>query len=229
MSGWAVLILILALLPVGLLSVPLTFKAGGCLRAEDRRLEARIAWGWGLLAAAIGINGRKTSFGLRLAGIAIPVSRKGPGTVRAKKTGKKTGKKAGRKGERHRFSLSTVNTVLNRKLLTVVLGYLKRLSGSLRLRLRLSGVYGTGDPALTGLIVGLIAALRADHLNLDLDADFSGPILDVAGETSGRVVPIVILWLTIRLFLAEPVRKIWWAQFKIKFIRKKPKEAAQYV
>lgn len=224
MSGWTVL-LILVLLPVGLLSVPLSFKARGCLRAEDWRLEASIAWGWGLIAAAIGINGRKTSFRLRLAGIAIPVSRRDPGKVRTKKIGKKTR----RKEERHGFNLSTVNSVLNRKLLTAVLGYLKGMVGSLRLRLRLSGVYGTDDPALTGMINGLMAALHAEHFNLDLDADFSGPILDIAGETSGRMVPIVILWRTIRLLLAQPVRKLWWAQLKTKFNRRKPKEVAQYV
>ncbi|MFZ5633090.1 MAG: hypothetical protein ACOY40_09615 [Bacillota bacterium] len=188
-------------------------------------MEVRLAWGWGLLAAAIGINGRKMSFGFRLAGIALPVSRKKPGTVRAKKITKKTG----RKGERHGFNLSAVNTVLNRKLLTVVLGYFKRLFKSFRLRLRLSGVYGTDDPALTGLLVGLIAALHAEHFNFDLDADFSGQIIDVTGETSGRIVPIVILWFTICLLLAEPVRKLWWAQLKTKFIRRKPKEAEQYV
>lgn len=99
----------------------------------------------------------------------------------------------------------------------------------MRLRLRLSGVYGTDDPALTGLITGLMAALHAEHINLDLDADFSGPVLDIAGETSGRMVPIVILWLTIRLLLAQPVRKLWWAQLKTKFNRRKPKEVAQYV
>lgn len=232
MSVWMVLI-ILVLLPVGLLSVPLTFEAVGCLRTEERRLKAKIAWGWGLFAAAIGIDGGKTSFGLRLAGIALPAFRKKSGTVRAEKIGKKTEKKAekkaGRKGEKHGFNFFAVNTVLNRKLLTAVLGYFKSLIKSFRLRLRLSGAYGTDDPALTGLIVGLISALRADHFNLELDADFSGPVLDIAGESSGRILPIVILWLTLRLLLAGPVRKLWWAQLKNKLIRRKPKEAVQYV
>ncbi|MCL6477176.1 MAG: hypothetical protein K6T65_02050 [Peptococcaceae bacterium] len=225
MSGWTVLIFILVLMSVGLLSVPLTLNGRGCLRKEDRWLEARIAWGGGLLAAVVGINGEKTSFGLRLAGIAIPVSRKKPGKAKTKKTGKK----AGRKGERHGFNLSAVNTVLNRKLLTILSGYLKRIVGSCRIRLRLRGVCGADDPALTGLIAGLIAMLHTEHFNLNLDADFSGPILDVDGEASGRIIPVVILWLTIRLLLAEPVRKIWWTQLKNKFVKRKPKEAAQYV
>ena len=75
MSGWAVFIVILAVLTVGLLSVPLTFKAGGCLRTEEKRLEARIAWGWAIIAATIKINRMKSSFGLRLAGITMPVFR----------------------------------------------------------------------------------------------------------------------------------------------------------
>lgn len=225
MSGWAVLIIILAVLTVGLLSVPLTFNVSGFLRTGERRLEARIAWGWGLLAAAVGISGRKTSFGLRLAGITLPVPRKKPGAAGAKKIRKKTG----RKGERRGFNLSAAGTVLNRKLLAVFLGYIKSLFRSFRLRLRLSGVYGADDPALTGQLAGLVAALRAGNINLDLEPDFSGPILDISGETSGRIVPVAILWFTTRLLLAGPVRKLWWARFKTKFVEKKQKEDAQYV
>lgn len=235
MSGWTVLLVILVLLPVGLLSVPLTFKARGCLRMEERSLNLRLAWGWGLLSAAVEISGKETSFRLRLAGMSVSAPRKKPvndGTARtgkqAGRAGKKAKKHAGR-NKKHGFSFPSIIAVLNRQMLAAVLGYLKRLLKSLRLRLRLSGVYGTDDPAMTGLIAGLIAALQAEHLNLDLDADFSGPIIDVAGETSGRMVPIVILWHTISFFLAKPVRKLWWAMLKIKFMRKKPKESAQYV
>ena len=225
MSGWAVLIVILAVLTVGLLSVPLTFKAGGCLRPEEKLLEARIAWGWGVIATTIELKRRKPSFGLRLAGITVPVFRKKSGVAKAKNIRKKVE----RKKERSEFNLSTVFMVLNRKLLTVFLGYIKRLFRSLRLRLHLSGVYGTDDPALTGMIAALFAALRAEHINFDLNADFREPVLDVAGETSGRIVPIEILWLTLCFLMAEPVRKFWWAQFKTKFIRIKQKEDAQYV
>lgn len=225
MSGWAVVFLILVLLPLGLLSVPLTFKAGGRLRPEECRLLGRISWGWGLLIAAVEIDGRKTSFGLRLAGLALPVPRRKPGTVGA--AGKKAGKKAGRR-QRSGFNLSVIKDVLNRQLLFVLLEYLKKLFESLRLQLRLSGVYGADDPALTGLLAGFTAALHVERCNLDLEADFSGPILDMTGEISARVVPLIILWLTIRLLLAAPVRKLWWARLKTKS-RRKPKEGVQYV
>lgn len=226
MSGWTVLILILLLLPVGLLSVPLTFKAGGYLRPQDRRLEVKLAWGWGLLAAAIGIDGGKRSLVVSFAGLALPVPGKKPKTVGANKIRKKTA----RKGEGHKFNLFSFNRVLNRNLLRVIFGYLKHLIRSCRLRLRLSGVYGADDPALTGLLAGFMAALPAEHFNLNLAADFTEPILDVTGEASGRIVPIIILWFTIGLLLAEPVRKLWWARLKLKRpIRRKLKEDAKHV
>ena len=225
MSGWAVLIVILAVLTMGLLSVPLTFKAVGCLQPKEKRLEARVTWGWGVIATTIELNRGKPSFGLRFAGITVPVFRKKPVVSKAKNIRKK----AERKKERNGFNLSTVFMVLNKKLLTVFLGYIKRLFGSLRLRLHLSGVYGTDDPALTGMIAAIFAVLRAEHINFDLNADFRGPVLDVAGETSGRIVPMEILWITLCLLISEPVRKLWWAQFKTKFIRRKQKEDAQYV
>lgn len=226
------MILVLVLLPVMLLTIPLAFRAGGIISPGELRLEAGGAWGWGLLTANIGIRRNETLVRLRLVGLPIPVPGRKPGKARDGNLRKKDGrdeKKDGRDGKKDGFSLFAVSTVLNRKLINAVFGYIKRLLGSLRVRLRLSGVFGTDDPALTGVILALIAALRADNTNLDLNADFSGPILDVAGEISGRVVPIVILWLTMRLLLAGPVRKLWWAWLKSKLIRKKFKEVVQHV
>jgi len=74
-----------------------------------------------------------------------------------------------------------------------------------------------------------MGALNAGHVNFNLDADFSGPALDITGETSGRIVPVVILCHTIRLLLDEPVRKLWWTRLKLKFVRRKIKEGVQYV
>lgn len=221
MSGWTVVILVLVLVPVVLLSVPLTFKAGGRIGPDDRRMEAGFAWGGGLLAAAVGINGSKTSFRLKFARITLPLPRGKPSAARAEKKSKNPP----RKGVRQKPGLSLATKILNRELLNEVLGYIKRLFKSLRLRLQLSGVYGAGDPALTGMLVGLMAALHTeDRFNLDLAPDFSGPVLDVAGETSGRIVPIAILWHTLRLVLAKPARKLWWALLKSKFIKRKQKE-----
>lgn len=234
MSGWTILILVLVLSPVLLLTMPIAFRAGGVISPGGLGVEARVAWGWGLFAATVMKKGNETSIRLGLAGIPLSLPRRKPGKAGGGDLKKKAGdgkikKKAGRDGKTGRFGLSTVGAVLNRKLLNAVLEYVKRLLGSLRVRLRLSGVFGADDPALTGAILALMAALHAENINLDLNADFSGPVLDVNGEISGRVVPIVILWLTIRLFLAEPARKIWWALLKSKLAKTKTKEVAQHV
>jgi len=220
-----IVLLLILLLITGVLSLPLAFKAGGRLSIKEQQLEVRIAWGWRLLVATIGMNRGKTAFELRLAGITLPVNRKNPGTVKAKEKRKA----AGRKKKKQGFDFFAVSKMFNRKFLAAVLAFLKRVFRSLRLRLRLAGSYGTGDPALTGLLAGLTAALNAGQVNLDLEADFSGPALDLAGETSGRIVPVVLLYLTIRFLWTGPVRKLWWARLKLKFGRRKIKEGAQYV
>lgn len=231
MSGWMVLIAIIVLLPVVLLSVPLTLKARG--RTVDPQLELGIVWGRGLFAAVMETNGRKTAFRLRLARITLPTSRKKLVTAKAaKQSSQQKGRKEKVRKEKQGFSLPALSDVISRQLLAEVMGYLKRLFKSIRLRLRLSGVYGTDDPALTGLLAGLMATLRTEHCNIDLDTDFSEPVLDLTGKASGRVIPIVILWLTTRLLLSKPVRKLWWAQLKKKLAYKrirKSKEAARHV
>ncbi len=228
MSGWAVFILILVLLPLGLLSVPLTFRARGCLRTEERWLEAGAAWGYGFFTGTFSLKGRETAFSLRLAGIPLPLSREKSEAVKArsKKVKKKDKKKTGRKEEKHRLNFSAA-AVLNRDLLGAVLGYLQRLGQSFRIRL--SGVYGTGDPALTGMLAGLIAAMNTGYHKINLEADFREPALELTGEISARIVPLVILWLTMRLLLAKPARTLWYPYLTIRLKRRKAKEGAQYV
>ena len=235
MSVIIILVLILIFLPLGLLSVPVTFKARGAYRPGVKSLEANLAWGWKLFSTAIGIMGKEKSIRFSLAGIAFSAPRKKSGTIITGKIKKKKirknsiKKKTRRKGEKKKFNLAAVKALLNKELLIVTLGYLKKIIQSIRLRLWLNGVYGTDDPALTGLLAGLIAALHTEHFKLNLDADFSEPIIDLAGEISGRILPIAILWFTIRIILTKTVRQLWWTQLKTKFVRKKPKEAAQYV
>ncbi len=231
MSGWIVLPAVLVLVLVGLISIPLTFQAGGCLGQDKRRLESKITWGWGLFTADVEMKGRGTSARFKLAGINLSASRKKDRADSAeedKRTGRKP-KQSKKQTGRNRSGFPPVIAVLNREMLAAVLGYLKKLYKSLGLRLRLSGVYGADDPAVTGFLAGLVAALRAGNINLDLDADFSGPFIDIIGETSGRIVPIAILWHSTCFLLAKPVRKLWWAVLKTKIKRKKIKESVQYV
>lgn len=241
MTFWVFILIVLALMPLVLLSIPLAFRAGGVLRPEDQRLGGDFSWGFGLLAASVEFINGKTSFGVRFAGFKLPV----PGLKKkakkreenekkdkAKKSEvkEKSGKMRKTKGGKWRhkmpgFSFSAAFRVLNRRLMGAVLEYMNMLFKSLRLRLNLSGIYGTDDPALTGMLAGMLAAMPFAYQSLSLEADFSGPALDVSGEISGRIVPIVLLWLTIRLLLAAPVRKLWWAWLKNKMLKIKAKES----
>ncbi|OPX86326.1 MAG: hypothetical protein A4E53_03236 [Pelotomaculum sp. PtaB.Bin104] len=212
MSDWVAAIIVAVVLFIGFLSVPLSFSAVGCLSTEERLVGVRIAWGWGFLVAAIDLAGRKKSFGLRLAGFAIPTLRDKPGAGGKKKANQKIRRMRIRRG----FNFSVISKFVNRDLIHTLFRYLRKLIASLRLRLRLSGIYGTGDPALTGFIAGLAAAVRAEHINLDLEPDFCGTMFDVQGQATGRIVPLKILLLATALLLARPVRKAWWARLKMK-------------
>lgn len=232
--SWVFLIFaILLFLLVVLLSVPLTFKARG--QTMDLQLDLRLAWGRGLLAAVVETTGRKNSFRLRFAGITLPTSRKKPDQVRAaRKTARQKSRKKEQKSKKDQrgFSLSTLTAVFSRELLAEIRDFLKKLFKFLRLRLQLSGVYGTDDPALTGFLAGSMAALSTGKVNINLNPDYNEQVLDVRGEASGRVVPIIIIWLAVRLLLSKPVRRLWWTQLKKKLAvkkLKKPREDAKYV
>lgn len=215
MSGLSALVLLFFLLPLLLLCVPTTFIVKGHLYLEEQWVKVRFAWGLGLFSFNIEINGREKSFVLLIAGIAIPVSgKKSARKIKEKKVGKKKEKR------KNGFNPSVVINALNRKLLTVVLSYIKKVIRSFRLRLQLSGYYGTDDPALTGILVWLIDELQPKHCIFELEPDFSRPIINLNIEKSGRIVPIIILYLTIRLLLAKPVRELWWDYIKKSFVKK---------
>ncbi|WP_165613379.1 DUF2953 domain-containing protein [Desulfotruncus arcticus] len=212
-------------MPLGLLSVPVTFKARGAWGPGNKMMNFNLAWGWKLLCTTIGINGREKLIRIRFAGIAFsPPGKKTETTAIKTKTIPKTvpkkisKKKTRRREEKNKFSPAAIKMLLNKELLTVTLGYLIKIIKSIRLRLLVNGVYGTGDPALTGMLAGLIAALHAGHFNLDLEADFSEPIIDIAGEISGRIIPIAIVWFTICIILTKTVRRLWWTHLKTKLI-----------
>ncbi|MEW6727138.1 hypothetical protein ACP3TJ_09205 [Desulforudis sp. 1088] len=224
----AAAILTFILLPLLLLSVPLTFQARGRFGTEDRSVQCEAAWTGGLVAASIAASGGKPSFTLRLAGLPIPVPHGKPGVGVKKK--QREPRKQKHSGKRQGFPLTKTLALLNQSLLSVLLSYLRKLVRALNLHLELNGVYGTDDPALTGALAGLVAILPRGRLKLDLEPDFTGSVLDVSGTVRARIVPIVILWLTARLLLTGPVRRLWWPKV-LKVFKKgqRIKEVAQHV
>jgi hypothetical protein len=79
---------------------------------------------------------------------------------------------------------------------------LLRLGRTLRLRLRVSGFVGTGDPADTALLFAQLRALRAlPGVKLDLEPDWLEEELELDAEGSARisvghllVVAAALLW-----------------------------------
>lgn len=74
----------------------------------------------------------------------------------------------------------------------------RRVASSLRLRVRVAGRLGTGDPADTATVYGLVGAARGlvPALDLsDLRVDWAEPALDLEGRLDGRVWPAAIAWI----------------------------------
>ena len=109
--------------------------------------------------------------------------------------------------------------VLKLDLMNAVYRYLIRLVPCLHLEARLDGEYGTGDPALTGMLSGVIAALAAEQPWVRLNPNFMEACLDIEGEVKGRLFTFVVLWHTLALLLSSPVRSLWWPKFNIKKFR----------
>lgn len=112
--------------------------------------------------------------------------------------------------------VSRFKAVLTRDLINAVYRYLIRLSRCLNLEVRFEGEYGTGDPALTGILSGVIAALTNEQSRICLYPNFMEVSLDMEGEFKGRFFPIVPLGHTVVLVLSSPVRSLWWPKFNIK-------------
>ncbi len=82
--------------------------------------------------------------------------------------------------------------------LKLLLRVARRVLRSLRLRARVLGRIGTGDPAEPAQVFGLLLALRHAFPQVDLhelQVDWMEPAVDLEGSVRGRVWPIAILWI----------------------------------
>ncbi len=214
---------VLLTVPVVLLTAPLAFRVSGHLATVESWLLAEFVWAGGLVKAQVQVAGKRPSLSIQFVGIRLRERR-----LKPRESLKSFRSEAGKKEyQRTRFPLATFRSLLNRELFASLLAYLGRVLSALRLHLNLSGYYGTGDPALTGILAGILGALAGEPFKLNLNPDFDGPRLDLKGTVRGRLIPIVILCLTVRLLLAVPVRRLWWAKVFKK--RREIKEATQNV
>lgn len=70
----------------------------------------------------------------------------------------------------------------------------------------IAGTFGTGDPALTGMIGGWCHAFLS-HITRDMIWIYTERKNDIHGMIKGRVVPFYLLWIMIRFIVSSSVWK----------------------
>jgi hypothetical protein len=210
---WVIIWTLLGLFIIlaALLLVPVSFSGQAGLE-ETASFEAALVWAGSLVAfQAAAAGGQPLEMRLRLGRW---TRRLQPG-----KPGQQDGnaKPDMREGAAKRFDLSwidKVNPYLDRQVFKEVFRYLFRLERSLDLKLRFEGEIGLGDPDLTGHLADLLATLNSGQWECNLQPNFTETVLRFRGTVQGRVLPASLFWLTGRLLLSQPIRKIWWSQFR---------------
>ncbi len=189
----------LLLLLFVILWLPVTFHGEASL-AEKISLNGEIAWAGGLVTVLLAVRSGKATCFIKLGGWTrgLPIAKQRD--VHPEKKSQKTSVSS---------RVNTIKPYLNKELMAKGINFISRLFQCLNLSLRLEGEYGTGDPALTGYLVGLFATGRNGRHTINLCPNFTEPILDLHGEIKGKVVPAIIIGLTIRFLLSSPVRPLW--------------------
>lgn len=210
----AYILLGLILIVLAILSIPISFSGQGRV-TETLTGWGEINWAWGLMAVSWDLQPQvKPAVSLHVAKRVKPWPRSqssSPPKAPAQK-------KASRSWQR-----SSLQPWLERQVLREILLLVRRLRESLGLRWDLSGEYGADDPALTGIIAGFIAVLAWDCGHLNLCPRFDGAGLDLQGDIEGRIIPVLLLWISFSFAFSKPIRKIWWSKLgdKIKKNRRR--------
>ncbi|NLI12710.1 hypothetical protein [Pelotomaculum propionicicum] len=196
---------VIILLPLAVLMAPLSFQAQVSL-GEKAAGMGRLDWAGGLLTASFVFENSKPDFCVRFVTWEKRLQKTGDQSRRIKRN---RPKKANR-----RLSTGYIIQFIDIRLLKEVCRFLNSFQRSLNLSL--AGEYGAGDPALTGFIAGILAALNNSR-NLRLHPNFSETTLNLQGEIRGRLIPAALICHFLVFLLAASVRKIWWPALKQKF------------
>lgn len=209
-----------AVLLILLLIVPFDFEGRGEW-GEVKYIKATLKWAGGLVL--LGLAVRRASFDTTLSIGGFKLWRGGK-----KKKSLPHPKKQKTVKKNNDFNLrKTVELLSDGELLKAGIAFLRRLVRALRLDVMLSGRYGTDDPALTGVLAGLLALVNGDKINLSMQPDFAEAVLDLRGTLHSRVIPAELLGICLALLWQKPVRTIWMSAIKTKIRFKK--EAVQHV
>lgn len=223
-----VVLIVIAALIVLLLAAPFEARARG--EWPGRLLEVRASWGWLLVAFRLEARPGAVSPALELLGLTVwkGKRRRADSPDRGKKDKPEKQKKDG--GKPGLSARETLRLLTDRELWREAVSFLRRLVRALRLEARLDGSYGTDDPALTGVLAGLIAALSNEKIALNLRPDFVEEVLDIEGYVRTRFYLGELIVIVLALLWRKPVRRLWLTKVKSRFKFKfKVKEEIQHV
>ena len=220
----SILLLLIFLLLI-LLFAPLSYRINGKKTETDLCAEGAFTFGRFLLKGEASVFQGSSQFSLRIFGIPVSSGRKKKERAEKPKQKKKkaspasgngedlSGKTEGgrKKGRKDRLSglLDFLEEEENQNGIRILfhefLLFLRRLRPK---ELFLSGVIGTGDPAVTGYLAGLLScvyALYPDQLHLTFD--FMEARLEGEGRISGTARLSFLLSLLLRIAVNQTARK----------------------
>lgn len=178
--------------------VPFHLRAEGALRDGSAAAAAEVGWGPGLLGLRL-----DSASGLTVRLLGLPLPRLRPLRPGRQRPGRRRARREKKERERRRRPArgggrGRLDRLLRHRgeLLRMAL----RLARPLRLRGKIRGRVGTGDPADVALLAALArAAGGAPGVELDLAWDWLDEVLDLDGELSAR------LWIVHLLGVALPL------------------------
>jgi len=186
----------LVALMVLVLLVPFHARARGWLHGGSAAGAVDIRWGAGLLALRLSSEDGLTA---RLLGVPLPPIRFRSGRPRSRSRDRRArGRKAGKTPQDGKRPGAAALLRHRGDLLHMAL----QLARPLRLRLRLAGIVGTGDPAEVALLAGIgRAAGGRPGVTLDLEWDWVEEVLELEGELSARIWVAHLLGVAAALWL----------------------------
>lgn len=82
------------------------------------------------------------------------------------------------------------------------------LSHSFPVYWHVEGALGLGDPMDTGILCGMIYASLPGAAQA-IDWDYTEKVCTLKGESRGRLIPLYVLYILIRLAVSRPAREFW--------------------
>lgn len=130
----------------------------------------------------------------------------------------KKSRKSKKKKEKKRFSFDRISSIISfirEKETRSAIGKVKRELGALLrylapTKVELEFRIGTGDPAMTGLIIGGISLMPFVYQKgIHIVPDFEEKVIRGNGKIKGRVRVIYFVRLLIRLYRDKELRRVW--------------------